>query len=86
MIKKHAKEMSFDDFKNAITQEMLLKLNTMNISYNRAYSIFQDILIESTVSDEDDIGSIDTIIKNIMIDYTEELLAGEFDKYHGDWE
>jgi len=86
MIKKLAKEMSFDDFKNNVTSEMLNELTKMNISYNRAYSIFQEIINESALKDEDEFGSMDTIIKNIIIDYSEELLAGEFDKYHGDWE
>lgn len=86
MIKKHAKNMSFDDFKNKITQEMLCELTKMNISYNRAYSIFQDILKESEADDLDDIGTMESITRNIIIEHTDELLANEFDKYNPDWE
>lgn len=86
MIKKHAKNISFDDFKNEITQEMLCELTKMNISYNRAYSIFLDILKESEAGDVDDIGNMESIIRNIIIEYTDEILANEFDKYDSDWE
>lgn len=86
MIKKHAKNMNFDDFKNEITQDMLCELTKMNISYNRAYSIFLDILKESEADDLDDIGNMESIIRNIIIEHTDEILANEFDKYDSDWE
>jgi len=86
MIKKLAQEMSFDNFKDAITSQMLNELSKMNISYNRAYSIFQDLLRESERDDIDDIGTMDSIVRNIILDYTDEILANEFSKYDSDWE
>lgn len=86
MIKKYAQEMSFDDFKESMTAEMLNNLTEMNISYNRAYSIFKDILLESNYGELDDIGTMETMVKNIMLDYTDEILANEFSKYDSDWE
>ena len=86
MIKKYAQNMSFDEFKNSITPEMLNELTKMNISYNRAYSIFKDILMESELSETDDMGNMDTIVKNIILDYTDEVLANEYSKYNPDWE
>lgn len=86
MLKKYAQNMSFDEFEKSITPEMLNELSRMNISYNRAYSIFKDILKESELSEDDDMGTMDTIVKNIILDYTDELLAGEFSKYDSDWE
>lgn len=86
MIKKCAQEMSFDDFKEAITSEMLNELTKMDISYNKAYRIFQDILKESDRKETEDIGTMDSIVKNIILDYTDELLAKEFSKYDSDWE
>jgi len=86
MIKKYAQEMSFEEFKNSITPEMLNELTKMNISYNRAYSIFKDILRESELSEQDEMGNMETIVKNIMLDYTDEVLANEFSKYNPDWE
>ncbi len=86
MLKKYAQNMSFDEFAKSITPEMLNELSRMNISYNRAYSIFKDIIKESELSEDDDMGTMDTIVKNIILDYTDELLAGEFSKYDSDWE
>lgn len=86
MIKKYAQDMSFDEFKNSVTPEMLNELTKMNISYNRAYSIFQDILRESELSEQDEMGNMETIVKNIILDYTDEVLANEFSKYNPDWE
>lgn len=86
MIKKYAQDMSFDEFKNSITPEMLNELTKMNISYNRAYSIFKDILRESELSEQDEMGNMETIVKNIILDYTDEVLANEFSKYNPDWE
>ncbi|MDW5298718.1 MAG: hypothetical protein SA378_01050 [Sedimentibacter sp.] len=86
MIKKHAQEMSFEDFKNSISSEMLNELTKMNISYNRAYSIFQDLLGESHFDEDDDIGTMDNIVRHIILDYTDEVLANEFSKYETDWE
>lgn len=86
MIKKDAQKMSFDDFNGALTPEMSHDLSEMNISYNRAYSIFKDILTESNLDELDDIGTMETMVKNIILDYTDELLAKEFSKYDSDWE
>ncbi len=86
MIKKDAQNMSIDDFKGALTSEMLNSLSEMNVSYNRAYSIFKDILSESDSGEFDDIGSMETMVKNIILDYTDELLAKEFSRYDSDWE
>lgn len=86
MIKKFAQEMSFEDFKNSINQEMLNELTKMNISYNRAYGIFKDMLAESNLDDEDDMGTMESIVKHIILDYTDEMLANEFCKYETDWE
>lgn len=86
MLKKYAQEMSYDEFKNAITQEMLNELVKMNISYNRAYRIFKDILSESELDQMGDIGNMDSIVRNIILDYTDEVLANEFSKYDPDWE
>jgi len=86
MIKKCAQEMSFEDFRNAISPEMLNELTKMNISYNRAYSIFKDILRESQLDENDDMGTMDSIVRNIILDYTDEILAAEFSKYETDWE
>lgn len=86
MLKKYAQDMSFDEFKDSITTEMLNELSKMNISYNRAYSIFKDILKESELGENDDMGTMDSIVRNIILDYTDELLAGEFGKYDLDWE
>jgi len=86
MLKKYAQAMSFGEFEKSITPEMLNELSKMNISYNRAYSIFKDILKESELGEDDDMGSMDTIVRNIILDYTDEILAGEFSKYDSDWE
>jgi len=86
MIKKYAQDMSFDEFKNSITPEMLNELTKMNISYNRAYGIFKDILRESELSETGEMGNMETIVKNIILDYTDEVLANEFSKYSPDWE
>ena len=86
MNKKCAKDLSFEDFNSAISPQMLNELTKMNISYNRAYSIFKDILLESQLSDEDDMGTMDSIVRNIILDYTDEVLADEFCKYETDWE
>ena len=86
MIKKCAQEMSFEDFKNSISPEMLNELTKMNISYNRAYSIFKDILNESQLDENDDMGTMDSIVRHIILDYTDEMLANEFCKYETDWE
>jgi|GEM_PF-658779 hypothetical protein len=86
MIKKCAQEMSFEDFRNTISPEMLNELTKMNISYNRAYSIFKDILRESQLDENDDMGTMDSIVRNIILDYTDEILAAEFSKYETDWE
>lgn len=86
MIKKDAQEMSLEDFANAISPEMLNELTKMNISYNRAYSIFKDMLEESQLTENDDMGTMDSIVRNIILDYTDEVLADEFCKYETDWE
>ena len=86
MIKKCAQEMSFDDFKNYISQDMLNELTKMNISYNRAYGIFQDILSESQLDENDDMGTMDSIVRHIILDHTDEMLADEFCKYETNWE
>ncbi|MEL7647780.1 MAG: hypothetical protein AAGU76_06785 [Sedimentibacter sp.] len=86
MNKKFAQEMSFEDFKDSINQEMLNELTKMNISYKRAYSIFKDILEESSLDDEDDMGTMESIVRHIILDYTDEMLADEFCKYETDWE
>lgn len=86
MIKKCAQEMSFDDFKNSISQDMLNELTKMNISYNRAYGIFQDILSESQLDENDEMGTMDSIVRHIILDHTDEMLADEFCKYETNWE
>lgn len=86
MNKKCAQEMSFEDFKNSISPEMLNELTKMNISYNRAYSIFKDILMESPLEDDEEMGTMESIVKHIILDYTDEMLADEFCKYETDWE
>jgi len=86
MIKKHAQEMSFEDFKNSINSEMLEELTKMNISYNRAYRIFKDILSESHMEEKDEMGTMESIVRNIILDYTDEILADEFCKYETDLE
>lgn len=86
MNKKCAQEMGFEEFKSSISPEMLNELTKMNISYNRAYSIFQDILMESPLDDHEEMGTMDSIVKHIILDYTDEMLADEFGKYEKDWE
>jgi len=86
MIKKYAQEMCFDDFKDAISPKMLYELAKMNISYNKAYRIFLDILGESDVNEDQDIGTMDSMVRNIILDYSDELLANEFNKYESKWE
>ncbi|WMJ76718.1 MULTISPECIES: hypothetical protein [unclassified Sedimentibacter] len=81
MNKKCAQEMSFEDFCGAINHEMLNELTKMNISYNRAYSIFKDIIKESQLTENEDMGTMDSIVRNIILDYTDEVLANEFSKY-----
>ena len=71
MKKRCAQEMSFEDFCSAISAEMLNELTDMNISYNRAYSIFKDMLNESQQSENDDMGTMDSIVRNIIIDHTD---------------
>ena len=85
MIKRCAQEMSFEDFKDAISPGMLNELTKMNISYNRAYSIFKDILEESQLSLNDEMGTMESIVRNIILDYTDEVLANEFSKYENPW-
>lgn len=86
MIKKCAQKMSFEDFKEAISPEMLNELTKMNISYNRAYSIFKDIVGESRLEAYDDMGTMGSIVRNIILDYTDEVLANEFSKYEKTWD
>ncbi len=86
MIKKDARKMSLEDFANAISPEMLNELTKMNISYNRAYSLFNDMLEESQLGENDDMGTMDSIVRNIILDYTEEVLADEYCKYETKWE
>ena len=86
MNKKEAQKMSLQDFSNAISPEMLNELAKMNISYNRAYSIFKDMLEESQLGENDDMGTMDSIVRNIILDYTDEVLSDEFCKYETDWE
>lgn len=85
MNKKCAQEMSLEDFCSSLSTEMLNELTKANISYNRAYSIFKELLLESNLHDDDDIGTMDIIAKNIILDHTEEMLANEFSKYE-DWQ
>lgn len=85
MIKRCAQEMSIEDFTSVISPEMLHELTKMNISYNRAYKIFKDILHESQLDENDDMGTMDSIVRNIILDYTDEILANEFSKYEP-WE
>lgn len=73
MIKRCAQDMNFEDFKDALTSEMLNELTQMNISYQKAYSLFQNMCRESKHGDEDDIGTMDSIVRNIILDYTDEL-------------
>lgn len=75
MIKKCAQQMSFEDFKDAISPEMLNELTKMNISYNRAYSLFQNILKETQIDENDEIGTMESIVRNIILDYNEDVLA-----------
>lgn len=86
MIKRDARKMSLEDFANAISSEMLNELTKMNISYNRAYSLFNDMLEESQLGEDDDMGTMDSIVRNIILDYTEEVLADEYCKYETKWE
>lgn len=86
MNKKCAQEMSLEDFSRAISPKMLNELTKMNISYSRAYSIFKDILEESQLGENEDMGTMDSIVRNIMLDYTDEVLADEYCKYEPKWE
>ncbi|HAQ40261.1 MAG TPA: hypothetical protein DCM73_05100 [Clostridiales bacterium] len=86
MIKKCAQEMEFEDFCNAISPEMLNELTKMNISYNRAYGIFKDILEESQLDENDDMGTMESIVRNIILDHAEEVLANEYCKYETRWD
>ncbi|MGD9568032.1 MAG: hypothetical protein AB7V48_06850 [Sedimentibacter sp.] len=86
MIKKEAQEMSLEDFTGAISPDMLNELTKMNISYNRAFSIFKEMLDESQLGDNDDMGTMDSIVRNIILDYTDEILADEYCKYETKWE
>ena len=86
MIKKCAQEMNFEDFKDAISPEMLNELTKMNISYNRAYSIFRDIVGESQLGANEDMGTMESMVRNIILDYTDEVLANEFSKYENPWD
>lgn len=73
MLKKYAKGMDFEDFKDAISSEMLNELTKMNISYQKAYDIFQNMMMESKHKDEDDIGTMESIVRNIILDFTDEM-------------
>jgi hypothetical protein len=86
MNKKEAQELCLEDFASAISPEMLNELAKMNISYNRAYSIFKDMLEESQLAENDDMGTMDSIVRNIILDYTDEVLADEYCKYETNWE
>ena len=86
MKKKEAQELCLEDFASAISHEMLNELAKMNISYNRAYSIFKDMLEESQLDESDDMGTMDSIVRNIILDYTDEVLADEYCKYETNWE
>lgn len=74
MLKKHAKEMNFVDFKNALSSEMLNELTEMNISYQKAYGLFVNMMLESQHEDEDDIGNMESIVRNIILDFKDELI------------
>ena len=73
MLKKYAKDMDFEDFKDALSSEMLNELTKMNISYRKAYGIFQNMMIESKRNDEDDIGTMESIVRNIILDFADEM-------------
>lgn len=72
MLKKYAMDMDFDDFKDALSSELINELTKMNISYQKAYVIFQNMMIESKHKDEDDIGTMESIVRNIILDFTDE--------------
>lgn len=72
MLKKYAMDMDFEDFKDALSSELINELTKMNISYQKAYVIFQNMMIESKHKDEDDIGTMESIVKNIILDFTDE--------------
>lgn len=74
MLKRFAKDMNFDDFKDALTSEMVNDLAKMNISYQKAYCLFQSMFAESRHEDDDDIGTMDSIVKNIILDFKEEFI------------
>lgn len=86
MIKKDAQNMSFEEFCNFISTEMLNELTKMNISYKRAFSIFKDMLVESQLGENDDMGTMDSVVRHIILDYTDEMLANEFGKYEANWD
>ena len=86
MNKKDAQKLGLEDFASAISPEMLNELAKMNISYNRAYSIFKDMLEESQLDEHEDMGTMDSIVRNIILDYTDEVLADEYCKYETKWE
>lgn len=74
MIKKYAKDMDFEDFKDALSSELLNELARMNISYQKAYAMFENMLVESKHEDEDDIGTMESIVRNIILDCTDLLM------------
>lgn len=73
MLKKYAVDMDFEDFKDALSSELLNELTKMNISYQKAYEIFQNMLTESKHGEEDDIGTMESIVRNIILDFTDDL-------------
>lgn len=74
MKKKYAKDMSFEDFKNALSPELLNELAKMNISYQKAYDMFENMMEESKHEDEDDIGTMESIVRNIILDCSDVLM------------
>lgn len=74
MIKKYAKGMDFEDFREALSSELLNELAKMNISYQKAYAMFENMLEESKHEDDDDIGTMESIVRNIIIDCSDVLM------------
>jgi len=72
MLKKYAVAMDFEDFKDALSPELINELTKMNISYQKAYAIFQNMMTESKHDDEDDIGTMESIVKNIILDFADD--------------
>lgn len=83
---KDAREMTLETFKSAMTDELLKRLAAMRLTPEHAHYILSDMLSDLEIEDDEVLGDMSEVVEKIIIDYTEELMLREFNRYELDWE